>query len=165
MLDLSALNRYVRRIRFRMETTVSVRESIRPGDWATSLDLKEAYFHILIHPRDQKWLRFTWQGRVFQFRALPFGLSLSPWVFTKVTRELAIRIRSMGIRIRIYLDDWLILAQSAVKCEDHTSQVISNAQALGFVLNLQRSELTPSQTFTYLGMEFDSVRMTVCPKQ
>ena len=86
VLDLSPLNRYVSKIRFRMETALSVRSAIQPNDWATSLDLRDAYFHVLMHPRSRPWLRFTWANRIFQFRALPFGLSLSPWVFTRVTR-------------------------------------------------------------------------------
>ena len=163
VLDLSALNRFVRQIKFRMETPYSVRDSIRPGDWATSLDLKDAYFHVLVHPRFRKWLRFTWAGRVFQFRVLPFGLSLSPWVFTRITRELACCLRSRGIRIRMYLDDWLILAQSAQTCQTHLRTVLSQARLLGFHPNIQKSELTPSQRFEFLGMDFDSVQMLVRP--
>ena len=163
VLDLSALNQYLRRIPFRMETAQSVREAIRPGDWAASLDLTDAYFHILIHRRDRKWLRFVWNGRIYQFRALPFGLSLSPWVFTRVTRELALQVRSRGIRLCMYLDDWLILAQSATLCDSQTAQVRALAASLGFVINLEKSELTPSQKFQFLGMVFDTRLMTVRP--
>ena len=163
VLDLSALNRFVRQIRFRMETPSSVRDSIRPGDWASSLDLKDAYFHIRIHPRFRKWLRFTWAGKVFEFQVLPFGLSLSPWVFTRITRELASALRSRGIRIRMYLDDWLVLAQSSRSCRAQTQTVLSQARLLGFQPNFQKSELTPSQNFEFLGMSFDSVNMLVRP--
>ena len=163
VLDLSPLNRYLRRIRFRMETAASIRSAIQSGDWATSLDLRDAYFHVLIHPRFRPWLRFTWSGRIFQFRALPFGLSLSPWVFTRVTRELAIVLRRRGIRVRMYLDDWLVLAQSCATCREHTSDVRRTAESMGFVLNLDKSDLTPAQSFDYLGMTIDSRSMSVRP--
>ena len=163
VLDLSALNKYVRQIKFRMETPLSVRDSIRQGDWATSLDLKDAYFHVLVHPRFRKWLRFTWAGKVFQFRVLPFGLSLSPWVFTRITRELACLLRAQGIRLRMYLDDWLILAQSSTACRTHLQAVLSQARLLGFHPNFQKSELNPSQRFEFLGMDFDSMAMLVRP--
>ncbi|KAK7101733.1 hypothetical protein V1264_020070 [Littorina saxatilis] len=71
-----------------METPTSVRDALRPGDWVTSIDLTDAYFHILIHPSDRKWLRFLWGEKMFQFRALPFGLSLAPWIFTMVVPDL-----------------------------------------------------------------------------
>ena len=107
VLDLSFLNRFLRRVKFRMETNSSIRESIRQNDWGASIDLTDAYFHIPIHPRDRKWLRFVWEGQVFQFCALPFGLSLAPWIFTKVSRELCSSLHLKGLRVQMFLDDWL----------------------------------------------------------
>ncbi len=45
-------------------------------------------------------------------QVLPFGLSLSPRVFTKVAEEALVPLREQAMRILNYLDDWLILAQS-----------------------------------------------------
>ena len=61
-----------------METASSIRDAIRPEDWAISVDHKDAYFHVLIHEADRKFLRFTWQENVFQFVAVPFGLAPTP---------------------------------------------------------------------------------------
>jgi hypothetical protein len=60
---------------FRMETLSDVRQTVRPGDWAVSIDLKDAYFHVPIAQDARKYLRFGWRGRLFQFCVLPFGLS------------------------------------------------------------------------------------------
>ena len=163
VLDLSPLNKHLQVIHFRMETPRSVRDAIRPGDWATSLDLKDAYFHVPIHRSSRKFLRFVWNDRVFQFRALPFGLSLAPWVFTKITRELAILARSRGIRLRMYLDDWLTLAASSPLALAHTEELMDLTLSLGFLPNWEKSALTPSQQFVYLGMDFDTVTYTVRP--
>jgi hypothetical protein len=43
---------------FRMETPQDVRQAIRPGDWAASIDLKDAYFHVPIASDARKYLRF-----------------------------------------------------------------------------------------------------------
>ncbi|VDI48589.1 Hypothetical predicted protein [Mytilus galloprovincialis] len=61
----------------------SIRASILPGMWTTSLDLSDAYFHIPISQTYRKYLRFVWNNKVFQFKALPFGLSTAPLAFTK----------------------------------------------------------------------------------
>ncbi|XP_070189176.1 uncharacterized protein [Littorina saxatilis] len=148
-----------------METPATVRDSLRPGDWVTSIDLTDAYFHILMHPADRKWLRFRWGDQVYQFRALPFGLSLAPWIFTMVVRQFCALVRSQGIRLRAYLDDWLILSDSQIGCSQHTQSVLREANLLGFSINRSKSELIPSQTFTYLGMSFDTVSWTVQPSQ
>lgn len=105
VLNLSPPNLYLRKIRFSMETPMSVRESLRPSDWVTSIDLTDAYFHILIHQADQKRLLFVWGDKVFQFRALPFGLSLALWIFTMIIRQFCGIIRGQGVRLRTYLDD------------------------------------------------------------
>jgi hypothetical protein len=70
---------------FQMETVEDVRHTLRPGDWATSIDLRDAYFHIPLHPSTRKYMRFWWKGRLFQFLVLPFGLSPAPKVFTSFT--------------------------------------------------------------------------------
>ena len=165
VLDLSALNNFLCKKPFRMETPWGVRESVRPGDWATSLDLTDAYFHVLVAQRDRKYLRFSWKSKIFQFRVLPFGLSLAPWVFTRITRELAIAFHSRGFRVRMYLDDWLVLASCRDSCQHHMDQVISLTTSLGFTPNWEKSALTPAQEFTFLGMLFRTVPCTVAPSR
>lgn len=165
VLDLSPLNVFLRKIRFRMETPASLRLALRPQDWAASIDLRDAYFQLTIHPRDRSWLRFVWRNQIFQFRALPFGLSLSPWIFTAVVKELVAAARRLGVRIRAYLDDWLVLASSSQQCRRDTGTVMGLASRLGFVVNFDKSELTPAQRFLYLGMEIDTVRWLVRPSE
>ena len=60
--------------------------------------------------RSRKYLRFHFQNQSYQFRALPFGLSTAPMVFTCVVNEVKLMAQSRGIMIHQYLDDWLIQA-------------------------------------------------------
>ena len=163
VLDLSTLNTFLEVKRFRMETASSIRDSMQPGDWAVSIDLRDAYFHLLIHEADQKFLRFTWRGVVYQFRAVPFGLAPAPWLFTKITRELCVVVRRQGIRLRVYIDDWLLLAQSAAMCSQQAQLVVELCTKLGFVINEEKTDLVPAQQFLYLGMSFDTVSWVVSP--
>jgi hypothetical protein len=78
IIDLSRLNLFLMVPRFKMETTRSVATAIQPNDWAVSLDLRDAYFHIPMHPDYQHFLRFSHDGKVYQFQALPFGLAPPP---------------------------------------------------------------------------------------
>ena len=163
VLDLSTLNSFLEDLSFRMETAMSVREAIHQGDWSVSMDLTDAYFHIMIHPTDRKFLRFVWNREVFQYKALPFGLAPAPWVFTKITRELCRFVRGQGIRLRVYLDDWLLLAASEDLCARQCRRILDLCSSLGFVLNKEKSDLTPSQRFVYLGMAFDTIAWTISP--
>ena len=81
VIDLSTLNRFVDVSHFRMETIQSVLLSVRQGDWMASIDLKEAYLQVPIHPESCPFLRFVAHGCTYQFTALCFGLSMGPQVF------------------------------------------------------------------------------------
>ena len=84
ILDLSKLNLFLHSDTFKMETPETIRISLQKGEWVSSLDFSDAYFHIPINPRSRKYLRFHLHGQTFQFRALPFGLATAPLEFTKV---------------------------------------------------------------------------------
>ena len=126
VIDLSHLNEFVQLTQFKMETVASVLLSVREGDFLASLYLKDAYFQIPIHPSSRKLLRFTLEGTVFQFRALCFGLSTAPQVFTRVFAAMLAWAHSQGIRLLRYLDDWLVLFSS----EREAKQSIQSLLAL-----------------------------------
>ncbi len=81
VLDLSALNTYMLVEHFKMETARSIRGTIQQGDWAVSIDLRDAYLHVPMRPSSRKYLRFRWQDKAYQFTVLPFGISTAPKVF------------------------------------------------------------------------------------
>ena len=83
ILDLRVLNKYLRTYRFKMLTLRQLLGAIRPGDWFTTIDLTDAYFHVAIHPDHRQFLRFAFEGIAYEYLVLPFGLSLAPRTFTK----------------------------------------------------------------------------------
>ena len=154
VINLRPLNRVLHTPHFQMETVGSITAAIQPGDWATSLDLTDAYFHIPIAPWFRKYLRFVVRGKVYQFRALPFGLAPAPLVCTRVHAPLAVHLHAQGILFHRYLDDLLIRAQSSLLCQQWTEQTLRLLSDLGLGVNLDKSELTPSQDFVYVGVRF-----------
>ena len=54
----------------KMETPESVRASLIPGDWVSSIDLLDAYLHIPIHPASWKYLRFSHRSQLYQLQRL-----------------------------------------------------------------------------------------------
>ena len=78
VIDLSRLNTFLHVEKFKMETPESIRTSLIPGEWVSSIDLSDAYLHIPINPNSRKYLRFCYKAQVFQFTSLPFGLATAP---------------------------------------------------------------------------------------
>ena len=70
ILDLSNLNKFFKAEKFKFETPETIRTSFQTGEWVTSTDFKNAYFHIPIQSQSRKDLRFHVQGQTYQFKAL-----------------------------------------------------------------------------------------------
>ena len=159
ILDLRVLNRSLRTMTFRMLSPARVLKAVSSGQWFTTLDLKDAYFHIPIHPRFRKFLRFAFQGEAYEYRVLPFGLSLAPRTFTKCMDAVLAPLSMRGVQVLNYLDDWLICAASREQVVRDTDLVLHHLQDLGLSLNLRKSCLNPSQEVVYLGMRIDASLM------
>ena len=163
VIDLLHLNDFVQLTPFKMETVASVLLSVREGDFLASLDLKDAYFQIPIHGSSRKLLRFMSEGTVYQFKALCFGLSTAPQVFTRVFVAVSAWAHSRGIRLLRYLDDWLVLSSSEKKAKESIRELLSLCRTLGIVINEKKSDLVPSQSAKYLGMTIDTGAGKVFP--
>ena len=163
IIDLSALNLHVDFTKFHMETPQSVLRSIRRGDWMVSIDLKDAYLQVPVHPASRQFLRFVSAGRAFQFKVLPFGLTTAPQVFTRVMAPISAILHRLGIRILRYLDDWLILGSSLEEIIRARDFLLDLCNQLLIRVNLEKSQLVPSQVSTYLGMKINSQILRAFP--
>ena len=85
-----------------------------------SIDFKDSYFTIRVKYEDRKYLKFVYNEPVFQFTALPFGVSICPYVYTKVMKPALALFRTKGIRITNYLDDFLNFGETINECRNNT---------------------------------------------
>ena len=162
VIDLSVVNTFLHVPTFKMETAEVIRASLQAGEWVASIDLTDAYFHVPIH---QKYLRFHVQGQAYQFRALPFGIVTAPLEFTRVVKEVKFIALSQGVRIHQYLDDWLVRAKDPDFCARDVQKLITLVGKLGWIVNLKKSELNPTQDLEFLGYRFNLREGLVYPNQ
>jgi hypothetical protein len=106
-------------------------------------------------------MRFGWKGRLFQFCILPFGLSLAPKVFTSLTKFIKAKLGSKGIRTIFYIDDILILGPSFNICLQNTREALHLLIQAGFIIHWEKSCLSPSRDFPFLGFVWNSVQATI----
>ena len=135
VIDLSTLNQYIEPQHFQMEHLCSIKTLLQQGYYMTKLDLKDAYLSVPIHPDSQKYLRFLWKNKTYQFKALPFGLNIAPMIFTRLMKPVAGFLRKRGVRLIVYLDDMLIIGASAEEATLFTTMAIELLESLGFTLN------------------------------
>ncbi|XP_031333996.1 uncharacterized protein LOC116164009 [Photinus pyralis] len=161
ILNLKYLNTFLESPHFKMEDIRTALRLIKKDCWFTSIDIKDAYFHIRIHPNSRKFVRFEFDRQLYEFTCLPFGLSPAPYVFTKLMRPVTQWLRSHNILCVCYLDDILLLNSSYDGCLRNTKVAVDFLQSLGFSINLQKSRLIPNKTIKFLGFMLDSEQLTI----
>ena len=85
---------------------------------------------------------------------LPFGLATSPREFTKLLPPVVQLLRMQGVRLHVYLDDWLILADSPEMASSHAQLVMRVLRHLGWIIRFEISKLTWKQEFDFIGIHF-----------
>ena len=143
VINLKPLNKFISVPTFKMATVTTVFRMIHEGDWAISIDLKDAFFHIPIHQRHRRFLRFIWKKKAYQFVSYPFGLNTAPSTFTRVTRPVLHWCRTRGMHVVFYLDDILLLADTEQLAARHCQSLKQKLILLGFRINLKSRSSLP----------------------
>ena len=92
---------------------------------------------------------------------LCFGLGPAPRIFTNLLKVPVSVLRHLNILIIVNLDDMLLIGHTIEEKLIARDTVVFSLQQLGFVLNLQKSVLTPTQRMQFLGAAVDSLIMTL----
>ena len=117
----------------------------KQGDWLAKIDLKDAYFMIPVHHQDRKFLRFQNQGKTYLFKCLPFGLSSALWVFTKTLHPVVTLLRELGLRMVVYIDVILVMAESKAQIKDFVQCLAYLLENLDYIINYKKSAISIQQ--------------------
>ena len=128
ILNLKDLNYNIEKKHFKMDTFLSAVNLVKQNCYMASVDLRDA---IPISIKYRKYLRFEWQGKLYQYTCLPNGLSSAPRSFTKILKPVYSSLRSKGHVNVGYIDDSYL------------------------------SVFEPTQIITFLGFVINSVTMTI----
>ena len=155
IINISELNKHLVYHKFKMETLRTVRQGLKKGYYAFSIDLKSAYSHLPIHPSSRKYLRFFWHNRCFQFRNLPFGLSPAPYIFSLTVSQVARYFHLHGVFAHCYLDDWQFFLFCQEILRANQPKILHLTTMLGWIINYEKSALPITQHNVYIGGDFN----------
>ena len=157
VINLRKLNEFVKYQHFKQEHLSYALDLIQKNDYLTSIDLTDAYFSISIHQEYRKYLRFSWNGVLYEFKVLCFGLASAPRIFTKVLKPVFAFFRQQGIRCMYYIDDSLNMNENSDSCLENTNVMVRKLDDLGFRVNLKKSVLVPTKRIVFFGLIIDTV--------
>lgn len=166
ILNLKNLNKFVSHYHFKMEDHRTASKMITEGSYMATIDLKESYLLVPVAAEHRQYLRFQFcddslQETMYEFNAMPYGLSSAPRAFTKIMKEVMTFLRNKGFKSIVYLDDILCLGDDYSECLDNVNETIKLLRCLGFVINLDKSSLHPTQCCKFLGFMYNSLEMTI----
>ena len=164
ILDVSDLNKYLVVPSFKMSNHVTLSLAMACPAWMASLDLKDAYLHVPIRSNLHKFLALTCWGKLFFFRALPFGLATAPWLFSSLMEAVLAKLRVRGFNILGYLDDWVIWNISKETLHVQVQETIQLLSELGLTLNQKKSHPSPASSLVWVGVLWDSRMGTWSPQ-
>lgn len=161
IIDLSSLNKLLVIPKFRMETLDRIVRTILEAMWGTSVDITDAYLHVPIAWEFHVYFAFVLGDETFVFQVLPFGLSSAPWTFSRVIKPIKKYLRSSGVRVSSFLDDFLILGLTPPLTDAHTKSTTDLLEKLGFAISWEKSSIVPQQKLEYLGVILDLQNLTL----
>ena len=133
----------------------------RDRPFLCKIDLKDAYKHVGVAPRDWHLLGFKWAlpevgPRYFFSRVLTFGLRSAPALFDRVAGALEKIISHLGVSSDIirYVDDFLIVSDSENIAAEHLEAAIGIARQAGFVIQVDKVT-RPTRCLEFLGIIID----------
>jgi hypothetical protein len=161
ILNVKTLNMdYLQTQKFKMETLLKVLPLIRKGDWFGSWDIRKGYYNVAVHPEFQRFFCFDFEGQRYMFKCLLMGISIAPFIFSKLMATLICVARAARIDISFYLDDILLRAASFDLAWRNLQVVGQLFQLAGFLLHKEKSVQEPTQ-IKYLGFVINSRTMTI----
>ena len=102
-----------------MEGLHTVEALLQKSDWIAKVDSKDAFFMVPVAPQHCHLLLFNLQMKTFELNCLPFRLCTAPRVFTKILKPAIERLRLVGIRLVVNMDDILIMVTAVKMLREH----------------------------------------------
>uniref|UniRef100_A0A8D8VLQ8 Polyprotein P3 n=1 Tax=Cacopsylla melanoneura TaxID=428564 RepID=A0A8D8VLQ8_9HEMI len=152
IINLKRLNQFLSPRKFHLLNHFKVPDFLQKNDFLVKIDLSQAYFHVPIKTSHQRFLSVSYRSQLFCMTCLPFGLATAPQIFAKLSNWVAGYLRKQGIRVIVYLDDFLLANQDPSLLQSQTDFTLEKLRFLGWSVNVNKSELTPVQALQYLGI-------------
>lgn len=119
VFDFRKLNLICKKLKRPIPDTRKLLRKFKDKTHITSLDLKGGYWHIPIAEDHKSRTAFIFDGKIYEWNVLPFGLTNAPMFFQQAMDEIFGHLPF----VTIYLDDISILSDSAEQHKEHLGEV------------------------------------------
>jgi len=93
-------------------------------------------------------MSFQWEGKIYVFQVLPFGMSALPWLFTHFIGFH--HLCRQGMWVMDYINDFIVIGHSHQQALKHMTLTLRLLNQLGWQVNFEKSDLMLSQSKEFL---------------
>ena len=145
-----------------IDQAITLVKSLGTGCFLAKSDIKSAFRIIPVRPEEYHLLGIKWKGMFYYDKCLPMGCSSSYRIFEEFSSALhwimEHKLHASGV-VHI-LDDFLFAGKSFKHCNIHLDKFLSLCKDIGVPI-AQEKTYRPATTMSFVGLEIDTVEMTV----
>jgi hypothetical protein len=127
--------------------------------WAAKFDLASFYWNIRLDPSMRHLFGFRTNLGNFVWNRLPFGFSHSAFQSNELAEAICLHLRSLGIDVYHYMDDFIVFGDTAEACERDLLHCISFCESIGVRVK-DRKTVHATQRLHILGVFYDLIAKT-----
>ena len=159
--DLRSINAHIQAPHFTLRGVKDASAVVTDSNWLCSLDLRRGYQQVYMAPEARKFLGARIGEKTVVSNVLPFGLSLSPYVFTRLTNWVAgVLRRKTGLKIGVYIDDFIVGSETKEQLEDGLKIIREVFNKLGIILSDKKPVVIAKQV-EHLGFLWSAEHKTI----
>ena len=151
VFDYRLLNDITENISYPLPSIESLINKFNGKKYISTIDIKSGYWNIPIHKPDIPKTAFVFNGKLWEWCRMPFGLKNAPPFFQKVMNEL---FNDMPFVI-VYIDDITILSDNAQQHKEHLLAVFNRLNDNNIKIRIDKCAFA-QQSVEYLGFNIDA---------
>ncbi|SLM33751.1 gag polymerase env [Lasallia pustulata] len=153
VVDYGRLNDIMIKNRYPLPLISDMLNRLQGAKIFTKLDCKDAYNHVRIKGGDEWKIAFCTRFGLFEYLAIPFGLTNAPATFQAfIDKALG---EFLDIIVVVYLDDILIFSKDETKHEEYVRQVLAALQCHGLHLKISKCAFNVTEV-DFLGFKINT---------
>lgn len=152
VVDLRGPNKCIHRTPFKMPTFEAILMKLHGAKWFSTIDLKNAFFHIVLDERCRHLTNFFSGDALYRCRRLPFGLCNAPDIFQEVMQSIIL----VGCEGTVnYLDDVLVFGATKEEHDANLKEVLKRLEDHNVKINENKCLLS-QQEVPFLGFHLSA---------
>ena len=145
--DLRGLNSVTRKDQFPLPRIDDMLEKLKGAVYMAKLDLRNAFFQIMLKREDREKTAFTFDGALYQYRALPQGLVHSPANLCRIMHALLNEYSAFALP---YMDDVAIIGSTFEEVVENCGKVFHALGSAGMKIAGKKT-IIGVREMTFLG--------------